>query len=424
MKGIDMGRQETGQREDGWHRVARDATCATDAYALFLGDANEVLKRLPPDCVDTCLTSPPYWQARDYQHPDQLGLESDVDSYVARLVSILGEVRRVLSDRGTVWLNLGDTYFNGAATVDGRPPRKGWKRNKKLALVPFRVAIALEDDGWWVRNTMVWHKPNAMPASVRDRLANTWEPVFLLAKSEDYFFDLDPIRLPHRTSDLVERRRAERGTANGKAKGQAELRRWLNSPRHRSTIDGVRQIARRPNAPAAIELAAYLRRGIELEGVSIEWVAAELGEPFERVRHYFRTDEIGSRLPPPETWLRLKSLLQLDSEYDDAMTVEVGDNIFRNHPNGRNPGDFASIAASTRSKYHFATMPDQLARRTLAATLPQGGVCLDPFMGSGTTGNVAIRLGGRFVGADVRREYIDEFVAEAGNITSALPSAL
>jgi site-specific DNA-methyltransferase (cytosine-N4-specific) len=331
---------------------------------------------------------------------------------VQSLVEVFSLVRDALREDGSVWLNLGDAYLNGVGTVDGKPPVKGWARNKQLALIPFRVALALQEDGWWVRNAAVWHKPNAMPASVRDRLTNTWEPVFLLTKSDRYFFDLDRIRIPHLTEDAVERRRAENG-ANGKAKGRQALRRWLNSPRHRSTIDGMKPVRRRPNAPRAVELAAYLREALERQGRSIGWVAEQLDLPFERTRHYFRTDAIGSRLPPEETWLRLKDLLDLDDRYDEAMEVEIGDNVFRNHPNGRNPGDLLSVPVRGSGHPHFATMPRPLADQCLKATLPQGGTCLDPFMGLGTTGHATFALGGNFIGADVQRTYIDLFAAEA-----------
>lgn len=120
--------------------------------------------------MNTCLTSPPYWSARDYGHSGQLGLEDRAEDYVERLVKVYREVWRVLADDGTAWLNLGDTYLNGVSTVDGKPPPTGWRRNKQLSLIPFRVAIALQDDGWWIRNVGVWYKPNAMPSSVRDRL--------------------------------------------------------------------------------------------------------------------------------------------------------------------------------------------------------------------------------------------------------------
>jgi DNA modification methylase len=401
--------------DETWAQVQDAATVSGMNFALFAKDATDALASLPANCINTCLTSPPYWGARNYEHDAQLGLETEVTDYVEGLVKVFRELWRVLSDDGTVWLNIGDSYFHGAGTVDGKPPRTGWKRNKQLVLVPFRVALALQEDGWWLRNTVVWHKPNAMPSSVRDRLTNTWEPVFLLAKSERYFFDLDSIRVPHATDDNAERLRAERGDANGKAKGRSELRRWLNSPRHRATIEGLRDIERRPGAPRAVELAAYLRAALKERGQSIEWVADQLSLPFERTRHYFRTDEIGSRLPPPETWEWLKELLDLDTTYDEAMQVVVGDNVFRNHPKGRNPGDLLSAPVASSSEAHFAVMPRRLAEQALRATLPKGGTCLDPFMGTGTTGDATLDLGGRFLGIDVKAEYVEQFFHRRGN---------
>lgn len=393
-----------------WDAIQKRATRRGASFALFAGDAQAVLSDLPSEFIDTCLTSPPYWGARDYDHEAQLGLEETLEQYVARLVSIFDEVKRVLKPEGTAWLNIGDCYLHGIGTIRGRPPEKGYRRNKQLALLPFRVAIALQEQGWWIRNAVIWHKPNAMPASVRDRLSNVWEPVFLLAKSEKYLFDIDAVRLPHQTDESVERERALRGVSSGKAIGQRHLRRWLNSPRHRATIEGVREIRRRPNAPEAIELAAYLREAAERKGVDVHWVAAQLSQPYERVRHYFRTDRIGSRIPPEETWESLKELLDLGTEFDDAMAVEVGDNIFKNHPKGRNPGDVKSVAVSSgASNSHFALMPRTLADWLLSTTLPQGGICLDPFMGVGTTGLSAIRRGGRFIGVDIETSYLKEF---------------
>jgi DNA modification methylase len=408
---------------EAWRALRTRATLAGHDYALFRGEARSVLSSIPTASVNTCLTSPPYWQARDYNHPDQIGLELDAQTYVDRLVEVFREVRRVLTTDGTAWLNLGDCYLHGVGTVDGRPPATGWRRNKQLALLPFRVALALEEDGWWIRNAVIWHKPNAMPSSVRDRLTATWEPIFMLTKSEHYFFNLDAIRVPHETDDEVERVRATRRTINGKAQGKAELRKWLNSPRHRSTIEGFREIDRRPGAPRAIELAAFLRDALSRQGRSIDWVAGQLDLPFERTRHYFRTDALGSRLPPPEVWDRLKDLLDLDDRYDEAMTVEVGDNVFRNHPLGRNPGDMWPVSVRGGAASHFATMPLPLAERALKATLPKGGACLDPFMGTGTTGFATLRLGGRFVGVDIDSAGLDYFSNEV-EATGRLPLEL
>jgi hypothetical protein len=239
-----------------------------------------------------------------------------------------------------------------------------------------------------------------------------------LSKAEQYYFDLDAVRETHRTDDRVERIRAEKGSAKGKAKGRHQLRQWLNSPRHRSTIDGLKEVRRRPNAPDPTKLAAYLRTAAEDRGMSIKEVADRLGEPFERVRHYFRTDRIGSRLPPEKTWETLKALLNLGTKFDDALAVEIGDNVFRNHRNGRNPGDVRSIPVTRGADAHFAAMPLRLAEWTLRASLPKNGVCLDPFMGVGTTGEAALSLGGRFIGSDIRRDFVKKFVGRAKELSA------
>jgi DNA modification methylase len=180
-----------------------------------IGDCRETLARLP-DCVfQTCVTSPPYWGLRDYGHPGQIGLEPTPDEYVANMVSVFREVRRVLRDDGTLWLNLGDTYATRGLRQTGRNDAKrdrngqggffeGGARSatecddglkaKDLCGIPWRVAFALQADGWWLRSDIIWAKPNPMPESVTDRPTKAHEYVFLLAKSERYFFDADAIR--------------------------------------------------------------------------------------------------------------------------------------------------------------------------------------------------------------------------------------
>jgi DNA modification methylase len=158
---------------------------------VLVGDALSHLRRLPTAAVDTVVTSPPYFRLRDYGVTGQIGLEESVDQWVAALRAVLQEVARVLKPAGSVWLNLGDTFSR--SQKHGAAP-------KSLVLAPERLLLALEADGWSIRNKVVWAKPNGMPSSVRDRLSCTWEPVFLLTRSRDYFFDLDAIRVPARSS--------------------------------------------------------------------------------------------------------------------------------------------------------------------------------------------------------------------------------
>lgn len=208
---------------------------------IHVGDCLEVLKTLPEKSVQTCVTSPPYWGLRDYGVDGQLGLEKTPDEYVAKMVAVFREVRRVLKDDGTLWLNLGDSYAgNGAfsqsatdadirhatvgALLDKAQRRVGGVNGlkpKDLVGIPWRVAFALQADGWWLRQDIIWHKPNPMPESVTDRCTKAHEYIFLLSKAERYFYDADAVK-EKATQSTIEQckytRLTEKGM-NGFAKG-------------------------------------------------------------------------------------------------------------------------------------------------------------------------------------------------------------
>lgn len=170
---------------------------------ILTGDARDVLARLLPESVDSCVTSPPYANAvRDYGAAGQLGQEQTVTEYVEDLRAALRGVRRVLKPTGSLWLNLGDGY--------ARHPRQGAPRGS-LLLTPQRVALALLADGWIVRNVTIWHKPNPLPASAADRLSPTYEVVIFATKERRYFFDLDAIRVPHRSAGRTRPALSEQG---------------------------------------------------------------------------------------------------------------------------------------------------------------------------------------------------------------------
>ncbi len=148
---------------------------------IYVGDALAILKRWPEDLVDLVLTSPPYYQLRDYGVAGQLGLEEAPAAYVAKLLAVMRQIRRVLKPSGSVFLNLGDTY-----------------QRKTLLGIPWRVALAMLEEGWLLRNAIIWHKPNALPRPFTDRLTTTYEFVFHFVKRERYSYDLDAIRVPHK----------------------------------------------------------------------------------------------------------------------------------------------------------------------------------------------------------------------------------
>jgi len=154
-------------------------------YKILTGDCRNLLEGMPSNGIQTCVTSPPYWKLRDYGHDKQIGLESSVKLYVDELTKVFKEIRRVLKDDGTLWLNLGDIY-------DG----------KNLAGIPWRVAFALQDDGWILRSDIVWAKPNPMPESISDRPTKAHEYLFLFVKSHKYYYDADAIKEPLKHKDV------------------------------------------------------------------------------------------------------------------------------------------------------------------------------------------------------------------------------
>ena len=181
---------------------------------IIQGDAKEVLKTFPDESIDSVITSPPYWNLRDYSVKGQIGLEPTFQEYINKLCEVFDEVKRVLKSTGTCWVNLGDTYGTGSGKDENRihakqGSLKGWINGRSgvlgyekcLLMIPERFAAAMCDRGWILRNKIIWHKKNAMPSSVIDRLSNKYEMVYFFTKTGKYFFDLDTIRIPYETSE-------------------------------------------------------------------------------------------------------------------------------------------------------------------------------------------------------------------------------
>jgi DNA modification methylase len=160
-------------------------------------DSIKFMKRLPDKSIDFCMTSTPYWQLRDYGIKDQIGQEKTPEEYIWNLVAVFRELKRILNETGSFYLNLGDTYVG-----TDNCSRKSWKKVKQLALIPSRVAIALQEDGWILRNDICWHKPNGLPSSVKDRLTNRWEHIFHFVKQRKYYYNLDAIREPQKKNSI------------------------------------------------------------------------------------------------------------------------------------------------------------------------------------------------------------------------------
>ena len=320
---------------------------------LHHGDALEVARTLPDGLARTIVTSPPYFGLRDYGEDGQIGAESSVGEYVARMVALFRDLRRVLAEDGTLWLNLGDSYSaigrsdvkespgvgakqerrgrrtdvrwgrGGGTNFEWRiPVGESWIGPKNLLGIPWRVALALQDDGWILRSDIIWHKPNPMPESVTDRPTKSHEYLFLFSKRPSYYYDADAI-------------------AEAAVKGDAGS----------SWTEGKTGTHQQGRAQSAERRQGYAEAGGHRDNPSGGY---------------------GGRAPE----LRNKRTVW------SVPTVPF-------------PGS------------HFAVYPPDLIRPCIRAGSEPGDIVLDPFSGSGTTGAVANFEGRRYVGIDLNSEYLD-----------------
>ena len=284
---------------------------------VICGDAAEILKTLPQGSANMCVTSPPYYGLRDYGERGQIGLEQTPQEYIVRLTKVFDEVKRVLADDGTLWLNIGDTYAN--------KPYKSVKQ-KDLIGIPWMLAFALRERGWYLRSDIIWHKTNALPEAVKDRPAKCYEHIFLFAKSPKYYFNYEAIQQPIKA---VTAERYTRGRS-GKAK-------YSN---------------------------ASIGQNIDMNTQAI-------------------TDERRKMRRCKDVWEMATNTYKMDE--------------------------------------HFAMFPEKLIEPCILAGSREGGVVLDPFFGSGTTGAVAKRLGREYIGIDINPRYIEKAEMRIAEVTPEKP---
>ena len=357
-----MGIKEEWTTEDGGVR-------------LLLGDCIERMGDLPDASVNCCVTSPPYWGLRDYGHEGQIGLEKTPEEYVARMVEVFREVRRVLRDDGTLWLNLGDSYSGSWGNYGGQNRGKGTQRQintgsmadqkayaglenwrppttnvsgckaKDLVGIPWMVAFALRADGWYLRQDIIWHKPNPMPESVTDRCTKSHEYIFLLSKSARYYYDAEAVKedavADHPPGNVSPHKYADQNiNANGSYRMGTGLTAYAQKQRARGGKNAFR------------------------------------GQGSNR--------DAGNG----------------HANRDGRDMAEVGSGETRNRRS------VWTVATKPFKGAHFATFPTDLIEPCIIAGCPEGGTVLDPFNGSGTTGEVAVKHGRRYVGCELNPDYV------------------
>ncbi len=325
---------------------------------ILSGNCLDILKTLPDQSVNMCVTSPPYWGLRDYGVDGQIGLEPALDDYLETMVEVFREVKRVLREDGTLWLNLGDAYWVGSGTI--KRDRKHLKelgerlgcgggnkhserpgdvveradcdlKPKDLIGIPWRVAFALQADGWYLRSDIIWHKPNPMPESVTDRPTKAHEYIFLFSKSQKYYYDqeaiLEPVS-PNTHARVSQNVAAQVGSARANGvKRIGNMKAVIRTPKTLAAPDGVKN---------------------------------------------------------NESFALATCLLVLK----------------------RNKRTVWEVATQPFKGAHFATFPEKLIIPCIKAGSPEGGIVLDPFGGSGTTARAARKLGRQFILIELNPEYV------------------
>lgn len=332
-------------------------------YQLLLGDCIESLKKLPEKSIHTCVTSPPYYALRDYGVDGQIGLEQTPEEFIQKLVEVFREVRRVLRDDGTLWVNIGDTYAGTGKSGGGKqgqrweecgqkvegpkggrwmPAPEGTKQ-KDLLGIPWMLAFALRADGWYLRQDIIWNKPNAMPESVRDRCTKAHEYVFLLSKSPKYHYDYEAIKEPANLTG--------KGNANSFRGGA-----YVNNSTFDNSAGGKRTVT---------------------------------GNTRSRRDSFKRDGSKREQVIPGQSYGTHRQERE-ESTWDTSM---------------RNKRSVWSVATRGYKDAHFATFPPELVEPCILAGCPVGGTVLDPFGGSGTTAGVAIVHGRDAVLCELNPEY-------------------
>lgn len=407
-----------------------------DGVTIHLGDCRKILKGLPANSVHCCVTSPQYWGLRDYGHEDQIGQEKHPQEFVEKMVLLFRDLRRVLRDDGTLWLNLGDSYATGGGAV-GRCPGGGEQgerflrqgmintqpnrmkldgfKPKDLVGIPWRVALALQADGWWLRQDIIWAKPNPMPESVTDRCTKAHEYMFLLTKSERYYFDNQAIqessitgddRRPYGSQgawDMDGRDEAKRPNGKPRTAGnkshkyvdeyesseteehrtKAGLMKVADVPWEKRNKRSVWTVSTKPYGGA--HFAVFPPDLIEpciLAGTSEHGCCPECGTPWHRI---IEKDRKATR-PGNDTKIGRASD-DSDSPYERHSGTIVGN---------RDPQRHCTV---TKTVGWEAGCECGNANQVPC-------VVLDPFTGSGTTAEVARKNGCHFVGCELNPEYL------------------
>ena len=454
---------------------------------IHQGDAMELMLQLENNSIDMAMTSPPYWGLRDYGVEGQIGLEEHPNEYIRKMLRIFHWLKRSLKKTGSFYLNMGDTYFGAISHSDwsgvsrdnfynipkfkakrsGEPDPKlperlrareqfkgkksNWLQPKQLMLMPSRLAIAMQDDGWILRNDIIWHKPNPMPSSVKDRLNTSFEHLFHFVKNKKYYYDLDSIREKHKSSSL---QRISQNLGNPKFNGN----KVRGHPKGKDTLNPNQFLnpkGKNPGDTMTYEEWYFNQRekkgwhnhendkekgfGHQKRGFKVEQMPHPMGKnpgditesPYQDgvYGHYHQGKDYNLKGKNPADVINRDAAVRhhgsgtgdrsgFKTKREQLLATKMvrngGPGSTLGEPDewnqlGKNPGDFMSITTQPFPEAHFAVYPVALCEKPIKSSCPEEGVTLDPFCGAGTTW-VALKKykpNAKFIGFELKKEYID-----------------
>lgn len=430
---------------------------------VIQGGCLEVMREWPEESIDLVMFSPPYWGLRNYDVEGQIGLEDHPNKYIAKIVEVCDQVKRILKKTGSMYIVLGDTYYGSGKGYGSKTPsknlpyeechpkikqnaRSSWLQPKQLLGIPWHVAIALQEDAWLLRNDIIWHKPNAMPSSVKDRLSQTYEHIFHFVKNRKYYYDLDVIReKPISVKPSGNKQRKPSLQPNRSHVGRSIP--WKPLVKHDIAVQRFPTVNRQGGLGYTdpLHVKAYHEKGknpgdvilTERESTLINFFKTKgsggnpghgiegstLGnshpkgknpgdivgynskyfEPHGQTTQGFIRDQ--SQLKERQkSRIEAKRLFPNDpkkqQEYINFIHDHYGD------PKGKNPGDFWNVCTKPFKGAHFAVYPEAICVNPILSSSPQNGTVLDPLCGSGTTCLVAKKLGRNYVGIEINPAYV------------------
>ena len=409
-----------------------------NTHKIILGDCIAGMQTLPAGCIQTCITSPPYFGLRDYQGgTEEIGQEETVEGYVEQIVEVFREIKRILRDDGTVWLNLGDSYMSAKGcspppqtfangNADGQPKdfvppnrrdQKGLK-NKDLIGIPWRVAFALQADGWYLRQDIIWHKPNPMPESVTDRCTKSHEYIFLLSKKSHYYFDHEAIREPAAESSAARMLRGVSDTHKNVNGAPGQTAHSMNKPRPRQFGAKVQEGTKRGDiGNTFVDTGKRNKRSVwtvttkPFRGAHFATFPKDLIEPCVLAG----TSEHGCCSKCGAPWNR---------DVEIKRTFESGSGRSGNLPEGKNGSNLQGGGETKDIRRgpvcHSKTIGWEKTCKCVDAEVVPCTV-FDPFTGSGTTAIVSLKHNRNFIGTELNEEYIK--IAE-DRIRTEIPQTL